>query len=145
MTIDRAATLDVLNQILEVELAGAVRYTQYSLMVFGHGRIPIQSWMQEQAAEGLLHATTAGEEITALGAKPTLAIGELVGTHHPTVDEILQELLTYERRSLALYEQLRTTVEGQDVSLEEYARTMIRSETLHIAEVQKMLKKRGDA
>jgi bacterioferritin len=145
MTIDRDATLDVLNQILEVELAGAVRYTQYSLMVFGHGRIPIQSWMQEQANEGLLHARTAGEEITALGAKPTLGIGELVGSHHATVDEIMQELLTYERRSLALYEQLRTTVEGKDVSLEEYARTMIRSETMHVAEVQKMLKKRGDA
>ena len=86
-----------------------------------------------------------GEEITALGAKPTLGIGELVGTHHATVDEIMQELLVYERRALELYERLRVTVEGVDVSLEEYARTMIRSETLHIAEVEKMSRKRGDA
>ena len=145
MPLDRNATLEVLNQIVEVELAGAVRYTQYSLMVFGHGRIPIQDWMNSQAAEGLLHARIAGEEITSMGAKPTLGIGELVGTHHATVDEIMQELLVYERRALGLYEQLRTTVEGVDVSLEEYARTMIRSETLHIAEVQKMSLKRGDA
>ena len=142
---DQAEVLEVLNEIVEVELAGAVRYTQYSLMVFGHGRIPIQSWMDDQAAEGLLHARMAGEEVTALGARPTLAIGELVGTHHSTVDEIMQELLEYERRSLALYERLRIVVEGRDVSLEEYARQMIRSETMHIAEVQKMLRKRGDA
>jgi len=51
----------VLNEILEVELAGAVRYTQYSLMVYGHGRIPITSWMREQAAEALLHATQVGD------------------------------------------------------------------------------------
>ncbi len=145
MTLDKTATVNVLNQIVEAELAGAVRYTQYSLMVFGHGRIPITSWMQEQATEGLLHATAAGEEVTSLGAKPSLGIADLVGTHHATVDEILQELLEYERRSLALYQQLREVVADQDVSLEEYAREMIRLETLHIAEVEKMLRKRGDA
>lgn len=145
MSLNTDDTVDILNQIVEIELAGAVRYTQYSLMVFGHGRIPITSWMQQQATEGLLHATAAGEEVTTLGAKPSLGIGDLVGTHHPTVDEIMQELLEYERRSVELYRKLLAVVEGQSVSLEEYARQMIRSEELHIAEVQKMLRKRGDA
>ena len=69
MTLDVDKTVAVLNEIVETELAGAVRYTQYALMVFGHGRIPIQSWMQEQANESLLHATVAGEEITSLGQR----------------------------------------------------------------------------
>ena len=34
-----------LNTILELELAGVVRYLHYSLMVFGHARIPIIGWM----------------------------------------------------------------------------------------------------
>ncbi len=49
--LDRAAVLTVLNRILEVELAGVVRYTHYSLMVFGHNRIPIVSWLRAQSNE----------------------------------------------------------------------------------------------
>src|SRR5262252_7262952 len=85
--------VDVLNEIVELELAGAVRFTQYSLMVFGHARIPIMSWMRNQAQTSLEHAIQAGEEVTALGGNVSLAIGELVGTHHPTVDDILEEML----------------------------------------------------
>ena len=46
----------LLNRILEHELAGVVRYTHYSLLVFGYNRIPIVAWLREQAAESLLHA-----------------------------------------------------------------------------------------
>ena len=145
MTLDVDKTVSVLNEIVETELAGAVRYTQYSSMVFGHGRIPIQSWMRQQASESLLHASAAAEEITTLGNRVSLGIGELSGTHHATVDEIMQELLVYEQRSVDLYRALLAVVESTSVSLEEYARTMIRAEEMHIAEIQKMLRKRGDA
>ena len=30
-----------LNEILELEMSGVVRYTHYSLMIMGHNRIPI--------------------------------------------------------------------------------------------------------
>ena len=33
--------VDNLNRILELELAGVVRYMHYSFMIFGHNRIPI--------------------------------------------------------------------------------------------------------
>jgi bacterioferritin len=145
MDVDRDDAIKTLNEILETELAGAVRYTQYSLMVFGHGRIPIMSWMRDQAAESLAHAAAAGEEVTTLGGKVSLGIGELVGTHHPSVDEMMQEMLGHERHGVALYERLLAQVEGRSVPLEEYAREMIRSEALHIAEIQKMARQRGDA
>jgi bacterioferritin len=137
--------VDVLNQIVEHELAGAVRYTQYSLMIFGHARIPIISWMQQQAQEALAHATQAGEEVTTQGGKVSLGIGKLVGTHHAHVDEILGELVQHERGGIELYERLLSIVAGKNVSLEEYARAMIRAEEIHVAEILKMLKKRGDA
>src|SRR5215207_4049681 len=143
--LDRTETVAILNELLEVELAGAVRYTQYSLMVFGHGRIPITSWMREQAAESLAHATAVGEEVTSLGATVSLGIGELVGTHHACVDEMMQEMLRHERHGVGLYEALLGLVEGRDISLEEYAREMIRNEKLHVAEIDKMLRRRGDA
>ncbi|MDX6284667.1 MAG: bacterioferritin [Frankiales bacterium] len=114
-------------------------------MVFGHARIPIQSWMDAQAAESLMHAKLAGEEVTALKGKVSLKIGELVGTHHDSVDAIMQELVEHEKRGIELYMRLLDVVEGCSVSLEEYAREMIRQEELHVAEIEKMLRKRGDA
>ena len=145
MELDTEEAVKTLNEIVELELAGAVRYTQYSLMVFGHGRIPIMDWMRSQADEALIHAATAGEEVTTLGAKVSLGIAELVGTHHETVDEMMQEMLVHERRGIDLYRRLLALSEGRSVSLEEYARQMIRAEELHVAEIMKMARKRGDA
>jgi len=54
-----------------------IRYTHYSLLVFGYNRIPIVSWLREQAAEAQAHAQLAGEMITQLGAYPSLGIGRL--------------------------------------------------------------------
>jgi bacterioferritin len=145
MDLDQERVVKTLNQIVELELAGAVRYTQYSMMVFGHARIPIISWMREQASEALDHAAMAGEEVTSLGQLVSLGIADLVGAHHPSVDEMMQEMLMHERRGIDLYESLLEMVEGRHVSLEEFARQMIRNEMLHVAEIEKMLRRRGDA
>lgn len=145
MDLDRDEAIKALNDIVELELAGAVRFTQYSLMVFGHARIPIMEWMQGQAQQSLAHAAQAGEEVTTLGGRVSLGIGELVGTHHGAVDEMLEEMLVHERRGVDLYRKLLSLAEGRNVSLEELARQMIRGEELDIAEIEKMLKKRGDA
>src|SRR5207245_11681601 len=59
-----------LNTILELELAGVVRYVHYSLMVFGHARIPIIGWMRNQAIEGMNHASIAGEHVTSARRSP---------------------------------------------------------------------------
>jgi len=145
MDFDKDQAIEVLNGIVELELAGAVRFTQYSLMVFGHARIPITDWMREQAQQSLDHAVQAGEEVTSLGGQVSLGIGELVGTHHASVDEMLQEMIIHERHGIAHYRQLLDLTEGCHVSLEEFARQMIRGEELDLAEIEKMLRKRGDA
>src|SRR3984957_15826058 len=141
MELNESKAIDLLNQIIELELAGAVRYTQYSLMVFGHARIPIIGWMRNQAQQSLLHASQAGEEVTSLGGNVSLRIGELVGTYHPSVDDMLQEMLLQERRGIAVYHELLNLVEGRSVSLEELARQMIRSEELDAPETQKTPRK----
>ncbi len=145
MDLDRDGAIKALNEIIELELAGAVRYTQYSLMVFGHARIPIISWMRAQASESLVHAALVGEEVTTLGGQVSLGIGELVGTYHPSLDDMMQEMIVHERRGIALYRRLLELVEGRSVSLEELARQMVRNEELHVSEIEKMLRKRGDA
>jgi bacterioferritin len=132
--------VDVLNGILELELAGVVRYTHYSLMVFGYNRIPIVSWLREQATESLAHAQAAGEWITTLDDHPSLAVGPLLETHKHDVGSILKESLDSEQAGLALYRNLLRLVENKCVALEEYAREMILAEELHSSEVVKMLR-----
>jgi bacterioferritin len=141
--IDRDSVIGVLNRILEAELAGVVRYTHYSFLVFGFGRIPIVSWLRGQASESLLHAQQAGEWITALGAYPSLGIGPLLDSHKHDVGSMLRESLDEERRALVLYRELLALVADRSVALEEYARGMIQAEELHAAEVEKMLRKPG--
>lgn len=135
--------VNVLNRLLEAELAGVVRYTHYSFLVFGFGRIPIVSWLREQASESLLHAQQVGEWITTLGAYPSLAIGPLLDSHQTDVGVMLRESLEAEGNALRLYRELLTVVEGHSVALEEFARQMIQAEELHAAEVDKMLRKPG--
>lgn len=141
---DKAAAVKLLNQIMEAELAGVVRYTHYSLMVFGHNRIPIVSWLRNEANTCLSHANEAGELVTHFGEHPSLKIGSLLETHKHGISDILVESLEAENVGLTLYKQLLQLVEGRSILLEEYARRMIAEEELHIGEVNKMLRKPGD-
>lgn len=138
---DKQAVVAVLNRILEHELAGVVRYTHFSFMVFGHSRIPIVSWLRKQADESLVHAQEAGEMITLLGAHPSLGIGALLGAPQHGIDALLRKSLEGEREAVALYRELLDLVRDKSVVVEEYARRMIASEELHVGEVEKMLRK----
>jgi bacterioferritin len=142
--IDKPAVVALLNRILEMELAGVVRYTHYSLMVFGYHRIPIVSWLRTQATSGIAHAQLAGELVTHLGEHPSLAIGPLLETHNHDIGAILRESMEHERETLDLYKDLLELTQDRSVMLEEYARTMIHEEELHLGEVDKMLRKPGD-
>ena len=135
--------ISILNNILELELAGVVRYTHYSLMVYGYGRIPIVSWLKENATEGLLHAQQAGEIITMLGGHPSLKIGELLETHKHDIGDILRESLKHEQAAIDAYYDLLHKAEGKSITIEEYARAMIVEEESHLDEVNKMLRHSG--
>ena len=136
--------IEILNRIMELELAGVVRYTHYALMVFGYNRIPIVSWLDGNASESLAHAKRAGEFVTMLGGHPSLKIGTLLETHQHDIGDILRESLEQESTTLAAYYDLLKLVEGNSVTLEEYAREMILLEETHLDEVNKMLRKPGE-
>jgi len=142
--LDEKPVIDVLNRLLEAELAGVVRYTHYSFLVFGFGRIPIVSWLRAQAEESMAHAQQLGEWITTLGADPSLAIGPLLDSHQHDIAAMLRESLDAERAALELYKQLLHLVEARSIALEEFARQMIHAEELHAADVDKMLRKPGE-
>lgn len=133
-------TCEILNQIMECELAGVIRYTHYSLMVTGPHRIPIVEFMKAQATESLDHAQQAGEILTGLEGHPRQGIAEIEETHKHDLETVLQESLTHELAALNLYKSLLEEVEDGSIYIEEYARGMIGQEELHSMELKKMLR-----
>ncbi len=141
---EKQKAIEILNKIMELELAGVVRYTHYALMVYGYNRIPIVSWLKGNADESLIHAHKAGEIVTLMGGHPSLRIGALLETQKHDIGDILRESLEQERSTLEAYYELLKLAEGTSVLLEEYAREMIVLEEMHLDEVNKMLRKPGE-
>lgn len=138
--LDHKKTVDLLNAIMEFELAGVVRYTHYSLMVTGPNRIPIVAFFKAQASESLLHAQQVGEILTGLDGHPSLRIAPMEETYQHTVKDILAESLSHEKKALDLYKSLLDTVSNASIYLEEFARSMIGTEEMHNLELKKMLR-----
>lgn len=131
--------IKTLNKLLELEMAGVVRYTHYSFMIFGFNRIPICKWMRDQAQESINHAHLIGELITHFSYHPTLKIGKLLETHEHNIRTILEESLEHEKQGLVLYHQLLHHSAKKSVLVEEFARKMIQEEEMHVGEIYKML------
>jgi len=139
--LDTKSTIKILNEIMEYELAGVVRYTHYSLMVIGPYRIPLVDFFKAQAIESLTHAQQAGEIITGLDeGHPSLKIAPVKESFHHATEDILRESLEHENKALSLYKDLLVVVADASVYLEEYARTMIGNEEMHSLELKKMLR-----
>ena len=138
--INTKEVCDILNEIMEYELAGVVRYTHSSMMVSGPYRLPIVTFLKEQAEESLLHAQLAGEKIAGLDGHPSQKIAKIEETNRHTIKDILEESLEHELFALSLYKKLLNCVENKSVYLEVYARAQIGEEEQHSLELKIMLK-----
>lgn len=138
MSSDQNKVIDLLNEIIEMEISGVVRYLHYALMIKGPNRIPIVKWFHEQATEGYQHASTIGEKLTSLGGHPSLKVAPVPETKTHKVLDILKESLEFEEKALEKYKEVLKYV-GDNVALEEMIREMVRMETEHCEEVRKML------
>ena len=138
--MDKKAIIEKLSQIFTLELSGVIRYTHYSLMIVGYNRLPLIDFFKSQASESLDHANLAGEHITGLGGHPPVEIDNIEETHKHNINNILKETLEHEQKAIKIYYELLSVIDGKSVYLEEYARTMIGQEELHVLEVEKMLK-----
>ena len=138
--MDKEKVLASLNRILELELAGVVKYTHYAFMVQGPYRLTVVEWLRSQAQESLTHAEAVGEHITSLGEHPTLKISDLLETHKHSTEDILNECLQHEKEAIKAYYELMKNVGSESIMLEEFARTQIALEEMHESELKKMLK-----
>ncbi len=137
--LNESKVCDILNEIVELEMAGVVRYAHSSLMVTGPNRIPIVAFLQEQANESLAHALQAGEYITGFGGHPSQRIASIEENHNHSVEQILTESLQHEMAAVDMYKVLLEEVADASIMLEEYARGQIGMEEQHALEIRKML------
>ncbi|MFS4460369.1 ferritin-like domain-containing protein [Bdellovibrio sp. HCB2-146] len=138
MAKENKKVIALMNELIEMEISGVMRYLHYALMIKGPNRIPIVKWFHEQAMEGYQHASTIGEKITSLGGHPSLKVTPVPETKTHKVLDILKESLEFEEKALEKYKEVLGHV-GDDIALEELLREMIRLETEHCDEVRKML------
>ena len=141
--LDTKEACRILNEIMEYELAGVVRYTHSAMMITGPYRIPIVAFLKEQAAESLLHAQGAGELIAGIDGHPSQKIAKIEETGQHSIKDILEESLGHELHAVGLYKKLLEEVEDKSIYLEEYARGMIGEEEQHSLELKRMLKDYG--
>ena len=137
--LNTSKVCDILNRIVEMEMAGVVRYAHSSLMVSGPYRIPIVTFLQEQATESLDHALVAGEYITGMDGHPSQTIAKIEENHNHSVQQILQESLAHEQSAVNMYKVLSEEVADASIMLEEYDRGQIGMEEQHALEIRKML------
>ena len=138
--IDTEQMLPVLNNLMKAELAGVVRYTHYSLVITGPNRLPLVEFMKAQASESLLHAQQVGEILTGLGGHPEQGIATIEESHDHSLETVLKESIDHEHRALLLYKTLLKLSENNSVYLEEFARTQIGEEEMHVIELHKLLR-----
>ena len=141
--IDSEAVCRILNEIMEYELAGVVRYTHSAMMVSGPYRLPIVTFLKDQASESLAHAQQAGELIVGLDGHPSQRIAKIKETHRHSIKDILEESLAHEQGALKLYKKFLENVADRSIYLEEYARGLIGQEEQHSLELKAMLKDFG--
>ena len=138
--MNKEKVIKKLSEIFDLELTGVIRYTHYALMIFGPNRLPFIDFYHQQAKESLMHADMVGEHITGLGGHPPLNTDNIKETHKHKIKDILSETLQHEKKAIDAYYELLNLVKDKSVYLEEFARSMIGQEELHVLEVEKMLK-----
>ncbi len=138
--MNKNKVINLLSKIYDLELNGIIRYTHYSLMIFGPNRLPLVDFFRMQASESLQHANLAGEHITGLDGHPPLNIKNIHETHKHEIVDILNESLHHEKKAIDMYYELLKLVENNSLYLEEYCRTMIAKEESDYIEMKKLLR-----
>ena len=132
--------IKALNQDLEKEMAGIVRYLHHSFIVFGPNRGPLVQMFRTQATESMTHAIQLGEKITALGGHPTVKVDQVFEPGHQTVEDMLAEDLKAEKQQLGLYTEQLREFGDENLPMKLMLEQIIVSEQTHVDEMEKYLR-----
>ena len=132
--------IKALNEDLEKEMAGIVRYLHHSFIVFGPNRGPLVQMFRTQATESMTHAIQLGEKITALGGHPTVKVDQVFEPGYQSIEDMLSEDLKAERTQLDLYTKQLKEFGEENLPMKLMLEQIIIDETAHVEEIEKYLR-----
>jgi len=137
--MDKQTLIDALNEDLAGELQAIIQYLTYSAKVTGPWRPQLVAFMQTEIQDELLHAQFLADKIAALGGDPTTAARPVPPAD--TAKAMLQAILAAELQAGKDYtERAKQADAFGDKGLAVQLEDMVRDETGHAEETQKLLK-----
>ena len=132
--------IKALNEDLEKEMAGIVRYLHHSFIVFGPNRGPLVQMFRTQATESMNHAIQLGEKITALGGHPTVKVDQVFEPGYQSIEDMLSEDLKAEKAQLELYTKQLKEFGEDNLPMKLMLEQIIIDEQTHVDEIEKYLR-----
>lgn len=137
--MDKQTLINALNEDLAGELQAIIQYMTYSARVTGPWRPQLVSFMQTEIQDELMHAQFLADKIAALGGKPTTEPRPVPEADHPR--DMLKAILAAEQQAGKDYtERAEQAEEFGDKGLAVQLEDMVRDETSHAEETEKLLK-----
>ena len=137
--MNKEELINALNQDLAGELQAIIQYLTYSAKVTGPWRPQLVGFMQTEIADELGHAQFLADKIAALGGDPITTPRPVPQADHPR--DMLKAILTAELQASVDYtDRARQADEYGDKGLAVQLEDMVRDETGHAEETQKLLK-----
>jgi len=131
--------IDALNRDLASELAAIAQYTVYAAKATGPYRPQLTTFFGSEIADEQGHAQFLANKIVALGGEPTTKADDVPS---PADNRgMLEAVLEAETRAIQSYsERARQAEDFGDKALSIQLEDMVRDETDHAEETQKMLR-----
>mgnify|MGYP006278859165 CR=1 FL=1 len=132
----REQLIDRLNDVLAWELAGAIQYMHYAVLVSGVERFTFQDFFHEGSEEARDHAEAVGNKIAALGGIPTMEPAAV----QPAVSlaKMLENTLHLEEQALEAWEHALTIGDAVNVGTKLWIEEHVAEEQEHVDELRKM-------
>lgn len=131
--------IDKLNEDLSNELSAIIQYITYSAQVTGPFRPQLESFFLKEVPDEQGHAQFLANKIVALGGVPTTLAAPVAPAE--TNKELLEAVLVAERKAIAGYkERAQQADEFGDVGLKVQLEDMVRDETEHAEQTERILR-----
>jgi len=137
--MDKASLITALNEDLKNEFSAIIQYITYAARVTGPFRPELSKFFLAEVSDEQTHAQFLANKIVTFGGIPTTEASQVPEATNNK--QILEEILKAETRAIAAYTQRAKQAEelgfkSLSIDLED----MIRDETNHKEEVEKILK-----
>lgn len=137
--MDKNKLIDALNRDLADELGAITQYLTYSAKITGPSRPQLADFFRNEIPDEQKHAEFLANKVVALGGEPTTVASDVEKA--ASNQDMLTAVLEAERRAIKGYtERAKQAEEFGDKALAVQLEDMIRDETQHAEEAERMLR-----